>query len=834
MQGAASAPTLGLLTVPSAHGCGFRSRAPSKISVAPLDLERDRPISGLSPPASGRSSSVGSLTRAPKHNPQRRKSKQAPPSTSLVWAARSVQGTFPGSLSLKSHLVSVDLSGNAISGLNVEQILTQLPLLRKLNLAENLLTTLACVVSLGVLPFLEDLDIRGNPCMPAGGRRSLLATLLVPELSPAGNAMIPATEVMRLSKAQSTKAVQEDVKMRVSCSTPNLRLPDPEPQPAIQERLYRSVHSQSNESVFDAEADARCRLKQFRALGKQQQSPPSSLMRKTADATLAEAALNELESPNKPPLRHEAALRRRVRGCCLPRAHLYQAPVGTDENFSGAGCVGWFARLIVLNGFTVTVQDLEDAADEVSEFLRCFEAGTFQPVPSRANTVPKKEPGEGTVELQRMRNENCHELLLRVRTEFLRRRRRLDQSQGGQVFYSDTFEKWRLRKNRLEDGESEPEDYEEYHKPPSVGIMITGSKLKCLLYQIRAGTEPAEERALKACEIEMWQDQRKMLKELEQGPVGEDEEQVDHEELLKTPTPSPSAEQLAREKMRRQLQRQQNPEPKKQQPTKTERPSSAPAGSRAKALKVERAWVTNVVPYDAKWARKELRNLDTQFPQLDAAASDDDDDADSKVGAALRRLRARGGSRGAPVSQGASRSQVKDQWLQQLREDYPDTFCRAKCKAERVGSKEPQGSTDKIVEEPESAFAVQEEPRADALLDGSLWVLNLHGDPLCEQDWLKREAWLSRTGRLWFGALQDAEGSAATLALGGHRVSELLILPARRGSEAVATIGGQPAFAMRIDFPGARFERKKFLAASTSEARDKWIMVWNNAALQKA
>merc|ERR1719247_3478558 len=62
-----------------------------------------------------------------------------------------------------------------------------IPALQKLNLAGNLITSLASIVPLGVLPHLEELDIRGNPCCPeaaaVAGRSKILTTLLAPEVS---------------------------------------------------------------------------------------------------------------------------------------------------------------------------------------------------------------------------------------------------------------------------------------------------------------------------------------------------------------------------------------------------------------------------------------------------------------------------------------------------------------------------------------------------------------------------------------------------------------------------------------------------------------------------
>ena len=108
--------------------------------------------------------------------------------------------------------------------------------------------------------------------------------------------------------------------------------------------------------------------------------------------------------------------------------------------------------------------------------------------------------------------------------------------------------------------------------------------------------------------------------------------------------------------------------------------------------------------------------------------------------------------------------------MQQLCEDYPDTFCRATCKAQQEKIMEQLlkhkcSVSDAKVEAKQPAEplgAIQEEPRSEALIDGPLWVLNLHGDPLRQEDWTKRECWLSRTGRVSRQTVSRQTGSRKT------------------------------------------------------------------------
>merc|ERR1719353_2863911 len=101
-------------------------------------------------------------------------------------------GTFPGNCPLlqkesTQDVTDVDISQNRVSEIEVGPLLSRFPLLQRLNLADNQLASLASVVTLGVLPHLEELDVRGNPCCPdpaaAPSRAQLLAALLAPEVS---------------------------------------------------------------------------------------------------------------------------------------------------------------------------------------------------------------------------------------------------------------------------------------------------------------------------------------------------------------------------------------------------------------------------------------------------------------------------------------------------------------------------------------------------------------------------------------------------------------------------------------------------------------------------
>lgn len=347
----------------------------------------------------------------------------------MAWADHSVAGSvFPSSslrTPLEAHLTDVDVSDNAIAELDADALVARVPRLRRLNLAGNLLTTLADVVLLGQFNDLEELDLRGNPCCPSD-RAALLAALLVPGISqqsrrrpvsaaafggcgrsrlpsacsagtkayfPSSGACVGAATTSSPIRGSHAQRSPEDghscggiaataggaCLLSASASAPLLPLPLPEPQPQVQGRQYRGKHLQScGTAVAEAEAEARLCLARLRGEGGSQDAAAG--VSGAAAAELAPSAEAAARTAAEMPAaltgwrsRHHEELFRRVR-CCLPRAHLYKVPIVGDasggargEGARGAGVDGWFPSLVILNGQVVTVQDLEDAVSEAAE-----------------------------------------------------------------------------------------------------------------------------------------------------------------------------------------------------------------------------------------------------------------------------------------------------------------------------------------------------------------------------------------------------------------------------------------------------------------------------------
>lgn len=189
--------------------------------------------------------------------------------------------------------------------------------------------------------------------------------------------------------------------------------------------------------------------------------------------------------------------------------------------------------------------------------------------------------------------------------------------------------------------------------------------------------------------------------------------------------------------------------------------------------------------------------------------------SDSRKQKALARLRAMGL---APSSgDAASQDRAREQWLRQLAEDFPDKFSRG------------IGEGPKESQRPRARWEAKSEHHNDAVLKTWLFVLGLHGDPFIEFDWELRDVWLSPTGRIWLDA--PGEGQP-TLYLGGHCVKDVQLFPVGQDG-AVKQIEGKDVYALRIDFPGARFTRKKYVAAFDAATRDDWIRICSTLVPRK-
>lgn len=96
---------------------------------------------------------------------------------------------FPGELTRCSGLQQLDLSDNKLSTLPAAEILTSLPVLQELNLADNYFQSfeLLGVEELGQLPKLAKLDLRRNPLKCINQRLELIAILLFRGAIPSGD-----------------------------------------------------------------------------------------------------------------------------------------------------------------------------------------------------------------------------------------------------------------------------------------------------------------------------------------------------------------------------------------------------------------------------------------------------------------------------------------------------------------------------------------------------------------------------------------------------------------------------------------------------------------------
>ncbi|CAE8618816.1 unnamed protein product [Polarella glacialis] len=426
---------------------------------------------------------------------------------------------------------------------------------------------------------------------------------------------------------------------------------------------------------------------------------------------------------------------------------------------------------------------------------------------------------EKSLDVSRRRGENYHGFLVRVRSEFLRYHKFLDETRSVQRFFSEDFERWRLRQLRGGDA-SDDEDY------------TSGGALKKLVP--RSLDDPfsaeAEEEPLTA-----WPEQ---LLGLEREPI--------------VGSPEGSAKALSRTLSRALSRGTSEAEPDREA---TARPFSAPATR-----------VLKTVQLDHKVARKQVRGLQRiytsasveELPSAAAAMTDfvrrgedgariagrfrkaasketAEESSDSRMAAALERLRSRGlrpqastaqsgggggGGEGGKAEGGDASSQggraAPRQWLKQLAKDYPDEFCRVPADFVPGDSMAPSILAEGV--------QVVGQELSRAVLSSVLWVLDLHGDPLNEKCWQRRLAWLSASGCLWLGP-SESESSCqdCSVQFGGERVADLQVLRARQGIEVAAAILGQPIFAIRLDSVGPRYTRRKYLAADDEETCEKWL-----------
>lgn len=326
--------------------------------------------------------------------------------------------------------------------------------------------------------------------------------------------------------------------------------------------------------------------------------------------------------------------------------------------------------------------------------------------------------------------------------------------------------------------------------------------------------EQAEEQLDQIMELDLWESQRKMLGYLEQGGTIPDPSDNGSatDDFYETP------QWLTQLRCESQIRRPQSAAARSTKSSYDFLQTHVPCNSlttKKQGAKLQKTYSTVVatkLPDAVKAAMSNtLGSLEIDFGDgalLDTTPSDDDglgnDDLRSKGLARLQSL-------GLAPSSGNSKAQqiACNQWLGQLKEDYPDTFNKAKQKTS-FGEVEPSQS-----------FEVEAERLEDAILSSNLFVLDIHGDPSTEKDWESRKAWLSSSGRIWLTNSAVIRG-CTTLYLGGHCVSDVQVSPVGH-SEAVARINGAPVFVLRFDFPGSRFTRKKFFATTSAQARDDWI-----------
>eukprot|EP00746_Dinoflagellata_sp_MGD_P010115 gnl/MRDRNA2_/MRDRNA2_120792_c0_seq1.p1 gnl/MRDRNA2_/MRDRNA2_120792_c0~~gnl/MRDRNA2_/MRDRNA2_120792_c0_seq1.p1 ORF type:complete len:1013 (+),score=249.43 gnl/MRDRNA2_/MRDRNA2_120792_c0_seq1:91-3129(+) len=398
---------------------------------------------------------------------------------------------FPSSPEgLDDELEEIDISRNSIFFLDVAIIEKYTPSLRCLNVSHNLIMSLETVIPLGTLQYLEELDIRHNPCCKQN-RVILLVNLLFPWLSPAKN----------LQEAGARRGLEEDSThdskrynstLRASCSAPSLV--SAKGQAEYQERLYRSCHSETAAPYVAASAQVRRR---FAELQKQctyqteEKSPATPSAPSTMPISVGKGDQRFIATPFRD-RKHWEGLSDSILGAqvqqkeistscrvkdksygnalgaaktvgrrvqvCLPRAHLFAGPLDSPrsaEEISGLR----FPRLLMLNGSLVSVQQLEDVAVQAFEMLQmCKEQETHKREESRSHGKDEHN-AEENLQLHRLKDESYNQYCTRIHKGFAKSNKHRGSTSN--LFYSKDFEKWTKRRNEAGGRpDSDEDDYQ--------------------------------------------------------------------------------------------------------------------------------------------------------------------------------------------------------------------------------------------------------------------------------------------------------------------------------------------------------------------------------------
>lgn len=576
--------------------------------------------------------------------------------------------------------------------------------------------------------------------------------------------------------------------------------------------------------------------------------------------------------------RHDRDINRRVKGF-FPRAHLYHAVVGScyenalsgeGQPSWGAGTKDWFPRLLVLNGAMVTVHDLEEVAAYADELSAGLNAHNM-----RSNVEEQADTDASVLNLRMGINENQHEFLVRFRTAFAKYHRQKAATRP--KHFSNEYESWRRRQEAQQqkvrrreaqqqqeakllegrqcssgsDGDDDDDDDEaedcvfhslpnssQSRSSPTKALQSTSqsasTRVPSSAYTPSTGTESqlestmevdspwarrrkdsiasAEEREAQTMEVDLWELQRQTLKLLEQGGCIQDfcDTEGNLDELYEDP------KWLTQLRYESEIRRPDSAAPCK---SNLERiTSQVPCKcltTKKQCYRLQRIYATSsaanlpsgvAAVMNGTVSASQMGGANIEAREEDVLESAATDCTRAK---GLARLRSMGLAprSGDPAAQAIA----KDQWLRQLKEDYPDKFSKAV---------RPEAKPSKWESAPEQM--------EDALIKSKLFVLNLHGDPTSAEDWVLRHAWLSRSGRIWLRG--QGYNPRSTLYLGGNTVSDAQFFQVGH-TEAVSSIQDVPVFVIRVDFPGARFTRKKYFAATTAETRDDWIRICSSRML---
>lgn len=818
------------------------------------------------------------------------------PPTKFGWVGHEAKGTFPGpsvpllEADFPQAITDVDVSRNAIADIDAHTLLVQLPRLQRLNLSDNLLTSLSCVVPLGILPHLEDLDLRGNPCCPnpsaVTSRSRLLATLLAPEASKVPKVVAAAEEtkakharfVQRAmhhksrhshgcSHASSSSKRKATVKsgsldleapgltpgMYKSSSAPVLMQMDA--QSSVQERLYRSIHMQGSGSLIQAERAARQHLLDI-----------SGRCRLQGDARRANG--RRTRGDWKP--QHIRDLKRRVTGC-LPRAHLYHSAVGScydpvslqEESapISGAGAGDWFPTLRMLNGSIITVQDLEEAASFADELLESNISGE--------HFLSESEENEGDTskfdDLRQTEGEDYHRYLVRVRTTFLHY---WNDTKAGRPrrHYCKDYERWRQEREAKQDDAGSDEDLilhdsrNPSHTAKASKTLVspansastrapttflspltqTESVLDTSLKEEDVGLESPElyssepkaaaDKHFQMMEVDMWAAQRDTLRHLEEGGViddGLDEETIDEGEVVRDiGFESRSMEPKHCSKPESATRPRSASQPSRMPKFET-RPKSASQPSRT----TSRVFLRKVVPHENFFMEKKR---DKQLHRCYAK------EAAAHLPIGVRAIMHPESHMEGEAQKYASAG-VRFEDDDDASSDGSNAEALSRLRALGL-TKRSSGDTMANARTCElwlrqladdypdklSRVSGAAEPPVNSKMPSWLYVCKIHGDPLAESSWQLRKVWLSATGRVWLGSPDADKHGNAVLFLGGCTVRDFIISQVKPGGEeAVANICGKTVYPFKIDTPGARFSRRRYFAAKELDVRSMWIRICN-------